>query len=256
MPVNSKFIRFRTTYSRLFNRESAATKSLALEDELAYQIYLDVRSRTMTDANRIHNLIIATRYIVENRIQGDVIECGVWRGGSMMAIAKTLLENQEIGRELFLYDTFLGMTQPIFEDVDLAGNKALELMQRESNSKQGEYRDGVIAYASLGDVKAGMQTTGYKMEQVNCVQGDVLETLLLSNHEQIALLRLDTDWYESTKLELEILWPKITKGGVMIIDDYDYWSGCRKAVDEYFTQIGVKPLMMKMSTGRIILKIT
>ena len=254
VPVNSKFNRFRAAYSRFFNAESAAIKSLALEDDVAYRIYNDVRGRTMTDANRIHNLVIATRYIVVNKIQGDFIECGVWRGGSMMAIAKTLLESHEIGRELFLYDTFLGMTPPIFVDVDLAGNKASELMQKEFNSKQGEYKDGVIAYASLGDVEAGMRSTGYNMEQINYVQGDVLETLLLSNHQQIALLRLDTDWYESTKFELQILWPKIATGGVMIIDDYDHWSGCRKAVDEYFTQMEVKPLMMKMSTGRIIVK--
>jgi O-methyltransferase len=83
----------------------------------------------------------------------------------------------------------------------------------------------------------------------------VEDTIPASVPEQIALLRLDTDWYESTKCELEILFPRLVKGGVIIIDDYGCWQGARKAVDEYFNKNNIAILLNRMDdTGRIGIK--
>lgn len=75
--------------------------------------------------------------------------------------------------------------------------------------------------------------------QVILIEGDVLETLVKTQNipGKISVLRLDTDWYESTKKELEVLYPKLAVGGVLMIDDYGYWGGAKKAVDEYFADI-------------------
>ena len=97
-----------------------------------------------------------------------------------------------------------------------------------------------------------MLETGYPMAQIQFVSGMVEQTLLKQKPEKVALLRLDTDWYESTKCELEQLFPRLVPGAVLIIDDYGHWDGCRRAVDEYFEQHQVRMLLNRIDyTARI-----
>ena len=236
-------------------RHAPIGHDLRLLDLSAANIMKNVTSRTMTDENRLHNLILAVRYVVNESIPGAVVECGVWRGGSMMAAALTLLEFQDTSRDLYLYDTYQGMTAPQDLDRDFKGALAKDHILN-AQTRQGEYSSDVTAYASLPDVKSGMQSTNYPIEKIKYVVGDVTQTL---NGDQIpkeiALLRLDTDWYESTKIELEILWSRVARGGVVILDDYDHWKGAKKAVDDFFATCSNKPFLMKMSSGRLIVKI-
>jgi len=120
-----------------------------------------------------------------------------------------------------------------------------------------EVADGnnVWCVASLEDVEASLFKTQYSRENLVFIKGDVALTLAENAPEKIALLRLDTDWYESTKAELEILYPKLVPGGVCILDDYGHWKGARKAVDDYFEQLGARPLLMPIDfSGRIFVK--
>ncbi len=215
-------------------------------------IYSKVKDFTMTSAERIFGLVEAVKYISKNKIEGDLVECGVWKGGSMMAAAMTLQLMNEDGRRLFMYDTFEGMNAPTEDDATVSGEAAVKLLKKENREKDA---GGVWAYSSLPDVKQAMKQTGYNEDLIHYVKGKVEDTLPQILPGPIALLRLDTDWYESTKHELTHLFPLLVKGGVLIIDDYGYWKGARKAVDEYFTANHIPILLNRMDdTGRIAVK--
>jgi O-methyltransferase len=189
---------------------------------------------TMTTPERVWALMSAVRYCSSN-IPGDFVECGVWRGGSAMVMAYTLLELGITDTKIWLYDTFEGMTHPSSHDVELAsGIEARDLMAAAGLKKENSRN--VWCYATQDDVSENLRTTGYPVSSVHLVKGDVVNTLKREAPDRISLLRLDTDFYESTLCELETLYPRLQPGGVCIIDDYGYWSGSKKATDEYKTQ--------------------
>ena len=199
------------------------------------------REYTMTGRHRQWCLLRAAQYIEQNAIDGDIVECGVWRGGNMMMLKSYF--GPACARRFFLYDTYLGMSEPTGADVHFHGPVALD----EYNAKKQDGRSD-WAYASLDQVKRNFASFGLLDPDVVFVQG-MVETTLRQDEvpQQIALLRLDTDWYQSTKVELEVLYPRLVKGGVLIVDDYGDWLGSKKAVDEYF---GPRPpLMMPIDHG-------
>jgi O-methyltransferase len=206
----------------------------------------------MTSQERIYALIQAVRYISKNNIAGDIVECGVWKGGSMMAAALTLNQLADDSRHLYLCDTFEGMTEPAEIDKDFKGDDALTTYKSSIN-------DGSTSswcYASLDSVKEVMAKTGYNPTKIHFVKGKVEDTIPVAAPEQISLLRLDTDWYESTRHELIHLFPRLSVGGVIIIDDYGYWQGSRMAVDEYFEQNNIKILLNRIdNAGRMGVKL-
>jgi len=215
------------------------------KDEL--EILRQVRPWTMTSPGRIYALIQAVRYVSANDIPGAMVECGVWKGGSMAAVARTLLQVQDVSRELYLFDTFEGMTAPTSKDLDCTGKKASEVLRDVPGDRCED--------APLEQVKEVLYGTGYPRESIHFVRGRVEETIPASAPDPIALLRLDTDWYDSTKHELIHLYPRLSKTGVIIIDDYGHWQGCRQACDEYFTENRIPILLNRIdSTGRIALK--
>ncbi len=192
-------------------------------EELA--IFQRVAHYTVTPPERAAVLIDAVTYVSRRNIPGAIAECGVWRGGSMMVVALTLLGLQDM-RDLYLFDTFEGMTPPTERDVDLAGVPQADMWASSGGQP--------VSYAPLEDVKAALASTGYCRDHVHFVKGSVEQTLPEHAPDSLALLRLDTDWYESTKHELETLYPRLAPGGVLLIDDYGHFRGAREAVDEYF----------------------
>jgi O-methyltransferase len=203
---------------------------------------------TQTSPERLFALCEAVKYVVRHCIPGDIVECGVWKGGSMMAAARILLAFHEVSRELYLYDTFEGMTAPSAQDVSYLGISASERYAPEK-------RDTPAARAQcvpLEETAARVRAVGYPAAQIHFIKGRVEDTLPEQAPDQIALLRLDTDWYESTRHELVTLYPRLAPGGVLIIDDYGHWRGARQAVDEYFQQHNVRMLLNRIDyTGRI-----
>ena len=211
-----------------------------------------LRPFSMTSAERLWSLIGAVRYITEANLKGDFVECGVWRGGSIMAMALELGRLGVNDRKFWLYDTFAGMTAPTGFDVEAgSGVTAVEMLA------ETEVGDGnnVWCVAGRSDVEANVRTTGYPFENFNFIEGDVAKTLHKFVPERISILRLDTDWYESTKVGLEILYPRLVDGGVCILDDYGHWQGARTAVDEYCADIGMRPYMHPIDySGRVFIK--
>jgi O-methyltransferase len=210
-----------------------------------------VRPYTMTTPERIFGLCNAVRYIVRYGIDGAIVECGVWRGGSMMAVARTLRSMREETRQLYLFDTFTGMTSPSDRDRTWRGESADALLRAAGDT--GPIR----AVAPLDAVRAALEQTGYPSDLLHFVEGPVETTIPKHAPRQIAILRLDTDWYESTRHELEHLYPRLVVGGVIIIDDYGFWQGAREATDEYFLRQDAPLLLNRMDdTGRIGVKLS
>jgi hypothetical protein len=218
-------------------------------DDADIELCRRVGPYTMTTPARLFALVRAVEYVSARNIPGALVECGVWRGGSMMAVALTLLRLGQTDRELYLFDTFSGMTAPTDEDIRLSGERASDLM-----AEEGKDAD-IWAIASLEQVREAMLGVGYPEERLHFVEGPVEETLPARAPREIALLRLDTDWYASTKHELMHLFPRLTSGGALILDDYGYWQGARRAVDEYVSENGLTLLLNRIdNTARLALK--
>jgi O-methyltransferase len=211
-----------------------------------------VQDYTMTTPERIWALLSAVKYIVANRIPGAFVECGVWRGGSAMAMAYALRDCGEMDRPLWLFDTFEGMTDPSPADVELCSGRSASSLLHVAK-KDGQRN--IWCDASMEEVANNLRRTGFSMNQVQLVKGDVLDTLQLRVPEQISVLRLDTDWYESTKVELEVLYQRLQRGGICIVDDYGYWGGSKKAVDEYLAINNFHVLLHRIDdTARMFIK--
>jgi hypothetical protein len=215
-------------------------------------LYDACREATMTSVERMYALYQAVTWLVERDAPGDFVECGVWRAGSVMLMAKILLHLGCTDRTIWLYDTFSGMTPPSEDDVQEMTDRAAAAILAEHDRTLDDPFWGI---APLEVVEQNLASTGYPLSRFRIVEGDVLATIPASAPANIALLRLDTDWYASTRHELEHLYPRLAPGGVLIIDDYGYWRGSRKATDEYFAAAGARPLLHRIDyTGRIGLK--
>ncbi len=222
------------------------TPRMALTPE-EYRI-IDLASPfTMTGKERLLGVIDAVRYVCRAGVAGDIVECGVWKGGSMMAAAATLLAERDTSRNLYLFDTFEGMAPPTERDRDLQGNRATTMHEQISK----------WCYAGIEEVKRNLLSTGYPAERLHFIPGKVEQTLPHPNLGPIALLRLDTDWYESTRHELIHLFPLLVDRGVLIVDDFGYWQGACEAVEEYFRDHPEYPLLLQRTdyTARMAVKV-
>jgi O-methyltransferase len=240
----------RRTLAR-FGFDISRGDSLLLESEFQ-EIFSRCHSFSMASRERLYAVFQAVQYVNVNRIPGDLVECGVWRGGASMVAALTQLSQGKTSRQIWLYDTFAGMTTPTEKDVHRWAGKSA--WRKWASSERAEYNDW--CRAGLDEVKRNLFSTDYPRDLIEFIQGDVRETLTTARPDQIAVLRLDTDWYDSNKIELEALYPRLSKGGVLILDDYGVWNGARQAVDEYFEKQDIKMLLQRTDyTGRMGLKL-
>jgi len=231
---------------RSATRDQQAIADLSAADQA---IVARVAPFTLTSLDRRASLILGVDHLVRQRIPGDIVECGVWRGGSMMAVALALLARGDTSRHLYLYDTYEGMSEPTAEDRSHTGESAQAQLAR---TERGQ---GVWCEAGLNDVQANLWSTGYPRQQIHFVQGKVEDSIPATMPESIALLRLDTDWYESTKHELVHLYPRLQRNGLLVIDDYGHWQGARQAVDEYFAAHGGQQFLHRVDyTARMLVK--
>jgi len=202
--------------------------------------YVKSRRLTSVEEPRLWATVMACKYVVERGIEGDFVECGVWRGGLALAAAAVFRRHRS-ARRVHLFDTFAGMTPPGERDTSLADDTpALAEFQRHDRATHNEW-----CYAPLDEVRGHFRDAGLLDDSIVFVQGDVRRTLDDPSRlpAQIAVLRLDTDWYESTRKELRVLYPRLRVGGVLLIDDYGHWAGSRKATDEYFSSEAPRPFL-------------
>lgn len=217
-------------------------------DKDAQDTILRVQECTMLMPNTLFSLIEAARYVHRYGIPGAVVECGVWRGGAMMAAALTFKQLGVTDRSFYLYDTFTGMPKPTEKDKSLCGKTDPDEQFR-LTSTGPDSSDWCCA--GLEDVKRNLASVDYGQERFVTVKGKVEETIPGTIPEEIAVLRLDTDWYESTKHEMEHLFPRLVPKGVLIIDDYFCWSGSQQAVDEYLAAAKIPIYLTKVNSSAV-----
>lgn len=204
-------------------------------------IWVKVKSETMTPLERVYNLAQAAAHLTRRRIPGTFVECGVWRGGSMMTMAMTLLLAGDRERHLVGYDTFAGMPSAGEHDRLSANDLHYDEVMAQGSAKIKEIYS---AKAGREIVERNLASTGYPQNRITLVRGNVLQSIPLHAPKQIALLRLDTDFYDSTLHEMQHLYPRLVSGGVLIIDDYGHFKGAKKAVDEYLATVSDPPLLV------------
>src|SRR4051812_48391460 len=193
-----------TVLRRIVRRGPAAAGPDLSELPLADRRIVErVMPYTMTSVARIQAVIDAVRYCLKREIPGAFAECGVWRGGSVLAMILTLQELGVNDRHIHLYDTFEGMTKPTQHDGSISGSSALK------GWADGQAKDEVLYAHVFGPSAFGEQSvrgllaeTGYPASLIHVVRGPVEETIPSQAPGALALLRLDTDWYESTRHEL------------------------------------------------------
>lgn len=199
---------------------------------------------TMTSVDSLYYTYRSTRYVIENNIPGDFVECGVWKGGNTMMVALTLMKLKSTDRKIYLYDTFEGMSKPTDKDISYKNEDA--------DTEWSESQKGGInewCYSPLDEVRNNLKSTGYPEDKMIFVKGKVEDTLPGTIPEKVSVLRLDTDWYESTYHELVNLYPLLSEKGFLIIDDYGYWKGAREAVEQYFSENKVKIFMNRLDNS-------
>jgi len=187
----------------------------------------------------------AIQYVLRNNIEGAVIECGVDAGYFESVWIDELLRQGKT-RDIYLYDTFTGLTAPGANDYTCDGAR---LYKMDKDQVYKHWADQIVTdklntwcYTPLEKVQQTLFSTGYPQDKLHFIVGDVMETLRDDENipDKIAILRLDTDWYETSKYELERMYDKVVPGGVIIFDDYYHWDGQRRATDEFFSSINMK----------------
>ena len=235
---------------------------------LIHKIFHDLfdkyKNDTMVPKINAYHSFLAANYIGNNNIKGCVVECGVYRGGLSMIMAEAIekYSNNSFNRNYFLLDTFLGMPKPSTQDykISFTINQSVEdAIQHTKKKYLGSLDDVGKSSWCLGEieeVKKNINKSGIDIEKFILIQGMVEQTLRNNKIPDIAILRLDTDFYSSTITELKILYPKLVKGGVLIIDDYNVWNGATKATHEYFNFFKNNfPLLIPLSpNGAIAVK--
>jgi O-methyltransferase len=198
------------------------------------------------------------KYVTQNNIAGDFIECGVQEGRQIQMVALTLKKQGVTDRKIYLYDTFAGMTKPGKHDRKMRADKETSSAEGTMATWSRSIRDdhNEWAYCAIEDVKENVLGTGYPEENFVFVKGDVLETVPNHRPSAISFLRLDTDWYESSLHELVHLYDLVVNGGVIIFDDYWGMAGQRKAVDEFFQSREHFPLLHRtLYRERVMIKL-
>lgn len=214
--------------------------------------YVRENNLTLTSYERLWATAMACKHAIERGIDGDFVECGVWRGGNSL-LAAAIFKQYKSDKKIYLFDTFAGMTPPAPNDRYAAQeHSVLAQFNERQRDSHNEW-----CFASLDDVRNNFINAGLLSDNIIFVQGDVVQTLASEENlpKSISVLRLDTDWYESTKKELEVLYPRLNRGGVLLIDDYGYWAGSKQATDEFFEKNQNRPFLQYSDpSGRAAVK--
>ena len=234
---------------RLIRHESSPVE-FDREDRKVVESVLS-RKLSMASPERLFTTLLACRHVCHQGLEGDFVECGVWRGGNSI-VAGDVFARLAPEKSVYLFDTFSGMTEPTAHDVRSGDGRPAADDYGPDAGGSAEHR----CYASRQEVEANLKAFGIAGDRVRLIEGDVLETLAEPQNlpAAISVLRLDTDWYESTKRELEVLWPRLVPGGVLIVDDYGHWGGAKKAVDEFFETVPRPFFAYTDYTGRVAVK--
>ena len=239
-------------------------KKIAKNNKTIVSVYFLIKSITLRDCFNLEKLNLfrkispftkvgytgfsnayeLSKTIEKNGIEGAFVECGVWKGGCAATLAY-VAKKAKSNRKTWLFDSFEGLPEPSEKD----GNEAKEYAK---NRIFGKLETINRCVASLEDVEEILfSKLNVDRKNIVIVKGWLQDTLPNAKNEigSIAILRLDVDWYESTKCCLDNLYDNVISGGYVIFDDYDFWEGCKKAVDEFFAKRNIDIKTNKTNNG-------
>ena len=200
-----------------------------------------VYSNTMCSKERVKALSESLLSVINTNVPGHLVECGTWRGG-LAALMLHYVNLYKLDKSIYIYDTFEGMPEPGANDCG-------------TSKRMYEENKGDWCRAGVEVVRSVLQQVDPSFSDVCYLfKGKVEDTLDIVAPLTIALARLDTDWYDSTKKELEVLYPRVQPGGYVLIDDYTDWSGCRQAVDEYLANVDKATYNIKVVDGSLVIQ--
>jgi O-methyltransferase len=210
-----------------------------MRESFFWDVFEKWKPYTCLSVERFYNIFKSIEYIAHSGIPGDIIECGVFLGGSIVGAAQFAKHFGIEDRRFYMFDTFEGFPISTIE-TDISG-----AAQDLSSLK-------IFNNSFRHIVERNIEISSISKAQFTLVQGKVEETLKRDRDiQEVAYLRLDTDYFASTLVELEILYPKLSQGGVFIIDDYGHFEGARAAVDSFFQRLDRQPLLQRIDyTGR------
>jgi len=193
-------------------------------------LFWKVKPYTLVSFERLYNVHMLSRLIEENSMKGAFVECGVWKGGCV-AIMAHVAKKAGSNRKIWLFDSFEGLPEPTKKD-------GIEAKIFASKKDSGKLKSIKKVVASISDVNEILSKLKIDRKNIVIRKGWFQDTLPKAKKDigAISILRLDADWYESTKICLEKLYGLIIPKGYIIIDDYYSWGGCRKAVDEFIAK--------------------
>ena len=227
-------------------------KDIPLADFFNFQKLLLVKkvySYTMVSYQRLSNVYVLAELAEKNKIDGAFVECGVWKGGCS-AVMAFVAEKAKSNRKVWLFDSFEGLPEPTKEDGNMAKDYA-------NNKAGGKLKTINECVSSLEDVKEVF----FKILKINpqnivIKKGWFQNTLPVAKNEigPISILRLDGDWYDSTKCCLDNLYDNVIISGYIIIDDYGHWEGTRRALDEFLKERKIKINLIKVDYTGVYFK--
>lgn len=232
-----------------------------IDDDGFWKIADRALPRTALSVQRLYSIYLSVKYVVESGVPGDVVECGVFKGGSAIMMAASFAYFGDVSRRIFLFDTFEGWPQPTDPDVDFFGQDHKHLYDQSLSKAREHEQENVQSIFTLPEFfestrAAILSGSDYPQDKFFFIKGLVESTLPNEEIKALSILRLDTDYYESTAWELKTLWPTLSVGGVLLIDDYGQFHGARKAVDEYLHQNRIPALLHRDDvTGRTMVKL-
>lgn len=199
----------------------------------------------------------AIRYVMDNYVEGAIVECGVGEGNfEAVCISELVARGQT--RDIYMFDTFSGLTEPGQNDFTSDDTPFYKMTNDEVVAEWNKHvvSEGLNnwCYCSIDRVQNRLNAYDYDHSKLHYIVGDVMDTLAdpANIPEQIAILRLDTDWYKSSKFELQQLYSKVVSGGLIIFDDYNHWMGQKQATDEFFAELNHTPILMPVETLKAV----
>ncbi|MEI9927685.1 MAG: TylF/MycF/NovP-related O-methyltransferase [Sphingomonas sp.] len=199
-----------------------------IRDPMFWEFYAIGKRYSMLHVTGFFNIWSSVSYVCGRGIAGGFVECGVWLGGASL-FAALAFDHFGQQRELLLYDTFAGFPKDSFD------------------VKDGQKVRGPSYPSFRAAVEANLREHG--VERFRIVEGAVEATLAEFRPAAISILRLDTDHYTSTKAEMDHLFPILSPGGVLIVDDYGLYEGSRRAVDEHLAAHGAPMMLARIDKG-------
>lgn len=228
---------YRSLFAAYFKNTSPRRPTTIVDSFRMISSIHEVRGYTAVFVPRLAALHRLCREMERRKVPGDVIECGVYNGGSAALMASVCCKDEASDRRIWLFDSFEGLPKPTEQD----GEKAKSC--------------GWWCHGDLAKVRSIFHKKGIPESRVRIVKGWFHETFPGLDSPSIALLHIDADWYDSVKLCLEKFYDHVLPGGYIVIDDYGHWEGCRKATDEFLRTRGISVKLTKVDyTGRYFQK--